>query len=522
MKKHIGAFVGIAAAAVIATTAWADDLRYALKTETPSIDPHWSTNTASIEIGRHIFDHLIAKDDLMGLQPGLAESWKPIDDTTWEFKLRKGVKWHDGSPFTADDVIFSFERATTIPTPTSFKQYLAAKTAIKIDDHTFQVKTPAPNALMETDLAAFAIVSKKHAQGASTADFNSGKATIGTGPYKFVEWKRGDRLVLEANPDYWGGKPAWDRVVFKPIKSDATRVAALKSGDVDIIDKVPTTDIKSLRNDPKVVISSGTGNRPFYLWLDSRRDVSPYVWNNDGSPAWPNPLRDWRVRKALSLAINRQGIVDRVFEGSATVATQLLPEGFYGYNTDLKPEPYDPEGAKKLLAEAGYPDGFKVTLHSSSGGYLNDISVAEATAQMWTQIGVKTEVVLNPKQVFFSKITGKMNNSLAIRTYSVASGEPSIQLKAVVHTGPLKGTEYCCQPTGMSNPRTDALIEEAVVTIDKNKREQLFKDAIGIAVKDVGISPLYFEVYTWASRPGLKYTTRLDGFNMAVNVVKTK
>ncbi len=126
MKKHIGAFVGIAAAAVIATTAWADDLRYALKTETPSIDPHWSTNTASIEIGRHIFDHLIAKDDLMGLQPGLAESWKPIDDTTWEFKLRKGVKWHDGSPFTADDVIFSFERATTIPTPTSFKQYLAA------------------------------------------------------------------------------------------------------------------------------------------------------------------------------------------------------------------------------------------------------------------------------------------------------------------------------------------------------------------------------------------------------------
>lgn len=521
MKKFLGALVAVAVVTAISSAAWAADLRYGIKTETPSVDPHYATNTSSIEIGRHIFDHLINKDDLMGLQPGLAVSWKPIDDTTWEFKLRKGVKWHDGSPFTADDVLFSFNRAATIPSPTSFKQYIAAKTGIKIDDHTVHVKTAEPNPLMATDLAAFAIVSKKHAEGASSADFNSGKVTIGTGPFKFVEWKRGDRLVLEANPNYWGGKPKWDRVIFKPIKSDATRVATLKSGGVDIIDRVPTTDIQGLIKDPKIVVSSGTGNRPFYLWLDSRRDLSPFVWNNDGTPAWPNPLRDWKVRKALSLAINRQGIVDRVFEGSAVVGTQLLPEGFYGYNADLKPEPYDPGKAKALLAKAGYPDGFKVTLHSSSGGYLNDTGVAEAVAQMWSQVGIKTDVVLNPKQVFFSKITGKMNNSLAIRTYSVASGEPSIQLKAVVHTGPLKGTEFCCQPTGMSNPRTDALIKEAIITVDKDKREQLFKDAIGIAVNDVGIAPLYFEVYTWASRPGLKYTTRLDGYNLAINVLKS-
>ena len=140
---------------------------------------------------------------------------------------------------------------------------------------------------------------------------------------------------------------------------------------------------------------------------------------------------------------------------------------------------------------------------------------------MWTQVGVKTEVVLNPKQVFFSKITGAMNNSTAVRTYSVASGEPSIQLKAVVHTGPIKGTVYCCQPTGMSNPRADAAIEEAIVTIDRDKREQLFKDAIGIAIKDYGIVAIYFEKYTWASRPGIKYITRLDSFSMAIDVVAT-
>ena len=519
--KRISALVVGGAAVLLAGTALSAELRFGVKVETPSVDPLMSTNTSAIAVGRHAFDHLIAKDELMALEPGLAESWKAIDDLTWELKLRKGVKFHDGTPFTADDVLFTFHRARTVQSTSNFRQYLEDKKGEKVDDHTILVRTSTPNPLMETDLAAFAIVSKKHGEGASTADFNSGKATIGTGPYKFVEWNREDQLVFEANPDYWGPKANWDKLTFKPIKSDPTRVAALKSGDVDIIDFVPTTDIPDLRKDPKVVISAGTGNRPFYVWVDSRRDVSPYVFNNDGSPAWPNPLRDWKVRKALSRAINRQGIVDRVFEGSAVVATQLLPEGFYGYNEELLPEPYEPDMAKKLLAEAGYPDGFKVTLHSTTGGYLNDARVVEAVAQMWTQVGVKTEVVVNPKQVFFSKITLPMDNSLAVRTYSVASGEPSIQLKAVVHTNPLKGTVYCCQPTGMSNPRTDAAIEEAIATIDRDKREQLFKDAIGIAVNDYGILPIYFEVYTWASRPGIKYIPRLDGFSMAQDVVAT-
>ena len=520
---HTFRTISIAAgAAMVAGLASAEELRFGYQVETPSVDPHWSTNTSAIAVGKHAFDHLIHKNEKMGLEAQLAESWKPLDDLTWEFKLRKGVKFHDGTPFTADDAVFSITRHLTIESPNSFKQYVAGKTPIKIDDHTIQIKTEVPTPLMETDLAAFAVVSKKYAEGAaSPVDFNSGKATIGTGPYKFVEWKREDSLVFDANPEYWGGKPKWDRVVFKPIKSDPTRVAALKSGDVDIIDRVPTADLSGLKKDPKVVISEGIGNRPWFVWIDMRRDLTPYVFNNDGTPAWPNPLRDWKVRKALSLAINRQAIVDRVFEGSAVIATQLLPEGFYGYNDDLKPEPYDPARAKQLLAEAGFPDGFKVTLHSTSGGYLNDAKVAEAVTQMWTQAGIKTDLVLNPKQIFFSQHTRKFNYSLGIRSHSVASGEPSVQLKVQVHTNPIKGTQFCCTPTGYSNPRTDALIEEALITVDSAKREQLFKDVIGITVNDLGIVPLYFEANAWASRPGLKYKTRLDGFSLAESVDRT-
>ena len=520
MKKFLATLIFTAAVMVVGT-ALADELRFGVARESPSIDPHWSTNVIAIGINRNIYDHLINKDDNMDLAPGLAVSWKLLDDLTWEFKLRQGVKWHDGSPFTTDDVVLTFDRAAKLDTPGSFNQYLRGKTPVRIDDHTVHIKTENPQPLVDIDVAAFAIVSKKHAEGAEApGDFNTGKAAIGTGPYKFVEWKPEDRLVLVANPDYWGGKPKWDKVIFKPIKSDPTRVAALKSGEVDVINNAPTVDVPDLEKDPNIVVSAGQGNRPWYLWMDSRRDIAPDVLDNDGKPIWPNPLRDWKVRKAISKAINRQAIVDRVFEGSAVATSQLLPEGFYGFNEELKVEPYDPEGAKKLLAEAGFPDGFRLTVHGAVGGQPNDAKVIEAVAQMLTQVDLETSVRTYPASTFFSK-TAKWEFGFAVRTYSVASGEPSIQLKAVVHTGPIKGTKFCCQPTGMSNPRTDALIEEAIVTIDKDKREQLFKDAIGIAVRDVGIAPLYFQFNTWASRKGLKYITRLDAFDLADNVVKT-
>ena len=350
MKRITLGLLGAVAAVLLAGTVGAADLRVGLKLEPSSIDPHYHNLGPNNSAARHIFDRLVHTNDKQQLGPGLAVSWKPLSDTVWEFKLRQGVKFHDGSPFTADDVLFTFERAPNVEaSPSSFALYTKGKTLKKIDDLTIHITTERPYPLMPNDLSTINIISKKHGEGAKTADYNSGKAAIGTGPYKFVEWVPGDRLVLEKNPDYWGKKAAFDHVVIKPINSDPTRVAALLAGDVDMIDLVPTADIAHLKTNPEVVLSQGVSNRVIYLHLDHDRDDSPFVTGTGGK----NPLKDLRVRKAISKAINRPAIVEKVMEGIAIPAGQLLPEGFFGVSPNLKVEAYDPEGAKKLLAEAG-------------------------------------------------------------------------------------------------------------------------------------------------------------------------
>ena len=519
MNKTMTIVTGAIVGAFMASGAWAEEIKIGLKSETSSMDPHWQTLIVNIQISRHIFDHLIDSGDSMELKPGLATSWKPISDTTWEFKLREGVKWHDGSPFTADDVVFTWERTNNVPNaPAPFSQYTRGKKITKIDDFTVHVTTEKPYPLMATDVARFAIVSKKHGEGATTADYNSGKATIGTGPYKFVEYVPGDRIVLEANPDYWGGKPAWDRVTLKPIPSGPSRIAALKSGDVDLIDFVPPADINKLKQDSDVAVWQGPSNRPVFLHLDSNRDLSPSIRDNDGNPLWPNPTRDWRVRKAISKAISREAIVDKVMEGNAIIATQLVPVGFFGYNEDLEPEPFDPEGAKKLLAEAGYPDGFRITLNGTHDRYINDKQIVETVAQMVSKIGIKVDVKTHPVSTYYTTAnTGAF--SFWLGSHSVATGEPSAQLNHLIHTT-WPGTPYCCTPRGYSNPRVDNIIEEGMETVDDADREALFKEAIGIAVKDVAFVPLHYQLNTWASRPGLKYITRIDEMTLATNAMK--
>ncbi len=504
----------LAAVLVLPGTLAAKDITVGLASEPSSIDPHYHNLTPNNALAREIFDRLIMPDDKQVLKPGLAVSWKAVDDLTWEFKLREGVKWHDGSPFTADDVVFTFERAPDVPnSPSSFGTYLKGKAIEKVDDLTVRIKTAAPYPLMPNDMSTFSIISKKHGDGAGTEDFNSGKAAIGTGAYKFVEWVPGDRIVLERNDDFWGDKPEWEKVTIKPIKSGPARLAALLAGDVDFIEGVPTTDIERLRDDKDITLSQGISNRVIYLHLDHFRDDSPFVKAADGG-AIKNPLRDARVRKAISMAINRDAIVDRVMEGVAVKAGQLLPEGFFGVSGKLKPVDYDPEGAKKLLTDAGVGDGFQLTIHGPNDRYINDAKIAEAIAQMLTRVGIKTAVETMPKSVYFKRASrgaeGEPEFSFILVGWGAGTGEASSPLKSLLHTYD-KDRGFGASNRGRySNAEVDKLVERALATIDDGKRAALLAQATEIAVEDGGIIPLHYQVNTWAGRKGIVYSARTD------------
>jgi peptide/nickel transport system substrate-binding protein len=512
-----------ACAAVAASPVQAKDLTIALASEPTSIDPHFHNLTPNNALSMHFFDALVIFDEKQRVTPGLATSWKPIDDLTWEFKLRKGVKFHDGSPFTADDVVFTMSRAGNVPnSPSGFGTYTKGKTAVKIDDYTVHIKTAKPYPLMVTDMTTIPIVSKKYGEGATTADYNSGKAAIGTGPFIFVKYVPGDRIVMKANPNYWGGKPKWDNVTLKPIKSAPSRVAALLAGDVDVIEGVPTSDIERLKKDPKLQLSSGISNRVIYLHLDQKRDDSPYVKAIDGGPI-KNPLKDLRVRKAISKAINRKAIVARVMEGVAIPAGQLLPSTFFGVSKKLKPEPYDLPGAKKLLKEAGYEKGFQLTLHGPNDRYINDAKIAEAIGQMLTRLGLKMKVETMTRSVYFKQASrGGPNNtpkfSFILVGWGAGTGEPSSPLKSLLHTYD-KARGFGASNRGRySNPEVDKLIETALATVDDEKRAALLAKATEVAINDCGIIPLHYQVNTWGAKKGISYRARTDERTVAMMV----
>ena len=511
------ACIAAAMAGLFAWPASAQTLQIGQRSEPTSIDPHYWLGFQNVQLGLTIFGHLVNFSANFRLAPGLATSWKAIDDLTWEFKLRD-TKWQDGSPFTADDVLFTFERGPGIGL-TPVATYVRGKTITKIDNRTIHIKTTVPSPTVPNDMAAFAIVSKKHG-GAPTEEYNSGKAAIGIGPYKFVEWTKGDRIVLEANPTYWGGKPEFQRVILKMITSNASRVAALLAGDVDMIEKVPTTDITLLKQDARLNIVQTPSCRTMNLYLDSSRDISPDVRTNAGQPYWPNPVRDWRVRKAINKAIDRKGIVERVMDHNAVAASQIIAKGLFGFNPEIPVEPYDPEGAKKLLQQAGYGDGFQITLSGTNNRYDNDSALLEAIAQMLTQVGIKTDVRAMPVASFFSR-ANKREFSMAMTGNCPATAEAGSPLKEMVHTtNPARGLGRINRG-GYSNFRVDALIDEATSTIDDNKREKLYRDALKAATDDVSIIALHQQVSTWALKKGFTYEGRTDGMTLPAYVSKS-
>ena len=499
--------------------ASAKDLTVGLKSEPSSIDPHYHNLGPNNSFSTHIFDSLVGTDENQQHYPNLAISWKPIDDTTWEFKLRKGVKWHDGSDFTADDVIFTSTRAPNVPkSPSGFGTYLKGKTFVKIDSHTVHIKTAKPFPLMPNDISTVKIVSKKHGEGASTSDYNNGKAAIGTGPYKFVKWVRGDKIILKANSNYHGAlkaQPSFDNVLFKPIKSGPSRIAALLAGDVDLIDSVPPLDVARLKKNNSLKLMSGPSNRVIYLHMDQFRENSPHIKAIGGGEI-KNPLMDVRVRKAISLAINRDAIVAKVMEGIAVKAGQLLPAGFHGVSSKMKPDPYDTKAAKKLMAEAGYGKGFEMTIHGPNDRYINDAKIAEALAQMMSRIGIKAKVETMPKAVYFKRASAGGPNkspefSFMVLGWGAGSGEASSPLRALLHTYDKSIGMGRANRGRHSDPAVDAIIQKAVATVDADARGALLAEATEIAVgQNYGVIPIHYQMNTWASKSSYSYQPRTD------------
>ncbi len=513
-KNFLISFVVMASLMFGASFAMAQDLTLGLKGEPTSLDPHFHNVTSNNQMALYIFDKLVRQDARQKLQPGLAESWKPVNDTTWEFNLRKGVTFHDGSPFTAEDVKFTLERIPNVPnSPSSFTFAVASIKEVEIvDPHTIRIHTELPSPLMPRNFAAFNIVSKKAAEGMTTADFNSGKAAIGTGPYKLVEWARGDKIVYERNDNYWGEKLAWEKIIVRPISNDGTRVAALKSGDVDLINFVPPADVKHLGETKGLNLSKSSSTRLIYLHLDSDRDETPMITDNAGNKI-KNPMKDVRVRKAISKAINRPAIAARIMEGLAIPAAQMLPDGYEGTSPNLKPEAYDPKGAKALLAEAGYPEGFKITIHGPNDRYVNDGDIAQAIAQMLTKVGIKTEVNTMPKAVYFGKASA-LEFSLMLVGWATDTGEHSNCIGSLLHTYDKEKGFGASNRGRYSNAIVDQKMEEALVTVDPAKHNQLLIEAVEIGMGEVGIVPIHYQVNVWGTKKGLSYNGRTDGYTL--------
>lgn len=495
------------AAACLALPAFAQNLVLGTKLELNTLDPHFFAAFPTGSSHEYLYDKLVVLDQKLRLKPALAESWKLVDDLTWEFRLRKGVVFHDGSPFTADDVLFTIERVPNVPnSPNSFSQFTRGiEKATKVDDHTIVLRTRAPNPTLPNDLTNVFIVSARVAKGATTADFNAGKAAVGTGPYKLVEWVNGERLVVERNDRYWGPKPPWARVTEKVIAKDPTRLAALLSGQVDAIDAVPIADLERLRKEGRFGLFRGAAALVHYVALDSARDVSPFVTAKDGKPLASNPLKDPRVRKALSLALNRDLIVKRVMEGSALPASQLLSAEFPGASKSLRPDPHDPAKAQALLKEAGWGEGFRIVLHATADRYPNDAAVAQAIAQMWTRLGLKAEVETLPGSVFFTRASKQEFSAFAAQ---YGAEEAANSLRALVATSiPAKGFGTANR-TRYTNPVVDSLLEESLVTMDPELRQAKLERAINFAMADQPLIPVFYPIFDFAAKKGLAVTPR--------------
>jgi peptide/nickel transport system substrate-binding protein len=507
--------------------AGAATLRWANRGDPQTTDPHSQNEGLTNNLNQLVYEFLVGRDKKLDLVPELAVSWQQVSPTVWRFKLRQGVKFHDGTPFTADDVVFSFQRASE---QTSQLRVYATSAGVpkKIDDYTVEFTTSGPNPVELEQLNTINIMSKAWCEknkATKPQDFTHQEDMItahqanGTGAYMLKSREPDIKTVLTKNPNWWGIKEGRfdgnvDEVIYTPINSDATRLAALVSGEIDLINDPPAQDVPRLKQNSNVKVLEGVENRVVFIGMDQHSDELLYS-NVKGK----NPFKDKRVRQALYQAIDIETLRNTTMRGLSKPTGAMLPAPLPWIVEPEKRLAFDRAKAKQLLTEAGYPNGFEVTLDCPNNRYVNDEKICQALAAMWTQIGVTTSVTAMPRATYFPKLE-KRDTSLYMLGWGGAALDPIFILQPVLHTSNKKGDgdynygEY-------SNAKLDALVDQIKTEVDVEKRRKLINEALMVQHDEILHIPLHRQVIPWAARNNVT-AVHLANNNVIPNWVTVK
>ncbi len=509
-RRAVLAAPALASAALLLCPASADaaealpaPLRIAFADPVSSLDPQLNNNAGDRSVDMFFFDFLVNNNE-NALQPGLATAWRNTGPLSWTFTLRPGVLWHDGQPFTSDDVLFSYARAPNVPgSVASFASFLRSIAKVEAPDPlTVVITTKDPNPLLPQNLASVHIVSRHVGEHASSEDYNTGRALVGTGPFRFVGYTPGARVQMRRNDAYWGTKPLWADVDYRYVSNPAARTAALLAGDVDVIDKVSTADVAKLKDSPTVRLFPYPGLRVLVLQPSFTPGPNRFVTGADGKPLERNAIGDVRVRRAMDMAINRPALAERLMEGTANAASQMMPAGTVGYEPGIPMPAYDPEGARRLLAEAGFDKGFNLVMHIPGDRYVAGSETAQAVAQMWSRIGIRTTIESPTWTVYQSRVN-KSEFAMTMIAWGNGTAEASYGILNILATQDAAKGQGVSNWGHYSSPEVDRALNEAVSTFDEGQRDAILRSAARQVDRDKAIFPLFHYQNIWAARRGL-------------------
>jgi peptide/nickel transport system substrate-binding protein len=493
-------------------------LRYANQGELKSLDPYTLRETTTIAHHGHVYEGLVARDKNLKIVPALAESWETPEPTRWRFHLRHNVKFHNGDPFTADDVIFSADRVRA--NGSNFTSVIPAGAKfVKVDDYTVDVVLASPNPILITQWDGWYIMDKKWCEANNAVAPTPASATTpsyaslhenGTGPFTIESHQPGVKTVFKPFAGWWG-KPEHNlkEIDFTSISSDATRVAALLSGDVDVIEPVPLQDIQRVNASGIAKVLTGPELRTIFLGMDQSRDELLYS-NVKGK----NPFKDVRVREAFYKAIDVDAIKNRVMRGLSTPSALMIAPQLFALSSEFTRPKADPDAAKKLLTEAGYPNGFELTMDCPNDRYVNDAAICQAVVGMLARIGVKVDLLAQPKAQYFAKVLkpGGFKTSFYLLGWTPASMDSQNVLHDILgcRDDPKDPSRGEANLGGYCNKDLDALADKVLVETDNAKRDQLIKQAFEIAIKDYAYIPLHQQSLAWGVSNKVKLTQRAD------------